>query len=251
MYAIFMTGGKQYKVSAGDVLRIEKINGDVGDKVKFDNVIAFSDADGKLQTGTPYLNAVVNATITDAGRGAKVIIFKFKAKKDYRRKQGHRQPFTEIEIDNFTVGGKKFGEKPAKPKEEKPKEEKPVKEKAPKEEKSKEEKPAKEKAPKEEKPKDEKPAKEKAPKEEKPKEEKPAREKAPKEEKPVKEKAPKEEKPKEEKPAKEKAPKAEEVDLTKLTKADLSAKLDELGVKYLKSAKKEELIELLKNAGKK
>ena len=242
MYAIFMTGGKQYKVSAGDVLRIEKIGGDVGDKVKFDNVIAFSDADGKLQTGTPYLNAVVNATITDAGRGAKVIIFKFKSKKDYRRKQGHRQPFTEIEIDNFTVGGKKFGEKPAKPKEKK---EEPEKEE------TKEEadvKATKAKTP--AKPKVEKPIKEKAPKEEKPKEEKPVKEKAPKEEKPKEEK-PKEEKPKEEKPVKEKAPKAEEIDLTKLTKADLTAKLDELGVKYLKSAKKDELIELLKDAGKK
>ena len=282
MYAIFMTGGKQYKVSAGDVLRIEKIQGDAGDKVKLDNVIAFSDADGSLKIGTPYLDATVNATIVDAGRGEKVIIFKFKAKKDYRRKQGHRQPFTEIEVDGFTVDGKKLGEKPPKPKEEKEeKKEEPVEEAVQAEEK----KPAKQKAAKKakaeavEEPKVEaieEPGDEAAevPEPEEVKKEKPVKAKAPKadkaekaeepaEEKPAKAKAPKAEKaeaPAEEKPVKAKAPKAEkagkaetkaeEEDLTKLTKAELTAKLDEIGVKYLKSAKKEDLIELLTSAGK-
>ena len=298
MYAIFMTGGKQYKAEPGDVLRIEKIKGEAGDKVKLGDVIAFSDDSGSLKTGTPYLDATVNATITDAGRGQKVIIFKFKAKKNYRRKQGHRQPYTEIEIDNFTIDGKNVGKKPEKPKEEKVeepaaeieeapvKEKKPAKAKAPKAEKAekaekteepaaaieeapvKEEKPAKAKAPKAEKAeepaaepeeapvKEEKPAKAKASKAEKakePKEEKPVKAKAPKAEKAEKTEEPKEEKPiKAKAPEAEKAePKAEDADLSKLTKADLTAKLDELGVKYLKSAKKEELIELLKSAGSK
>ena len=114
MYVIFETGGKQYKVSAGDVLRIEKIAGDQGDKVKLGSVLAFSDG-SSLKTGTPYLDAAtVNATITALGKGEKVIIFKFKAKKDYRKKQGHRQPYTEIEIDNFTIDGKEYGDKPVK-----------------------------------------------------------------------------------------------------------------------------------------
>ena len=242
MYAIFMTGGKQYKVEPGDVLRIEKIKGEAGDKVKLGDVIAFSDDSGSLKTGTPYLDATVNATITDAGRGQKVIIFKFKAKKNYRRKQGHRQPYTEIEVDNFTIDGKNVGKKP----------EKPIEEKVEEPEAEIEEAPVKEK----------KPARAKAPKAEKAEEPAAEIEEAPvKEKKPVKAKAPKAEKveePKEEKPVKAKAPKAEkaepkaeEADLSKLTKADLTAKLDELGVKYLKSAKKEELIELLKSAGSK
>ncbi len=79
MYAIFETGGKQYKVAAGDVIRIEKIQGNEGDSVKFENVIAFSDDSGSLKTGTPYLDAAtVNATITGAGKGDKVIILRLK-----------------------------------------------------------------------------------------------------------------------------------------------------------------------------
>ena len=115
MYAVFETGGKQYKVSPGDVLRVEKIRGEAGDEIQFANVIAFSDDDGLLKVGTPYLDATVNATIMAEGRGQKVIIFKFKAKKGYRRKKGHRQPFTEVEVDNFTIDGETVGEKPEKP----------------------------------------------------------------------------------------------------------------------------------------
>ena len=265
MYAIFETGGKQYKVCAGDVLRIEKISGEAGTQVQFGNVLAFSDGEA-LQTGTPYLDAAtINATITSVGRGDKVIIFKFKAKKDYRKKQGHRQPFTEIEIDNFTIGGKTVGEKPPKP-EPKPEPEeevvedeaKPAKGKAPKAKKAKDdvkaeetavEEPVTEDAAAEETVKKEKPEKAKAPKAEKAKEE-PAAEEAPaevadKEEKPKKAKAPKAEKAKEE-------PAAEEtkVDASKMTKADIMAKLDELGVEYVKSAKKDELLALLETGKK-
>jgi large subunit ribosomal protein L21 len=111
MYAIFETGGKQYKVAAGDRVRVEKLVGEAGDKVKLEKVIAFSNGNA-LQTGAPYLEASVNATILGAGKGEKVIIFKFKSKKDYRKKQGHRQPYTELEIDNFTVDGKAVGENP-------------------------------------------------------------------------------------------------------------------------------------------
>jgi large subunit ribosomal protein L21 len=113
MYAIFETGGKQYKVLPGDVIRIEKLAGDAGDAVSFENVIAYSDGES-LRTGTPYLDAAVNATVTGNGKGEKVIIFKFKSKKDYRKKQGHRQPYTEIEIESFTIDGKTVGERPKK-----------------------------------------------------------------------------------------------------------------------------------------
>ena len=235
MYAIFETGGKQYKVQAGDVLRIEKIQGNDGDLIKFGNVIAFSDGEGALETGTPYLDAAtVNATILSVGKGKKVIIFKFKSKKDFRKKQGHRQPYTEIEIENFTIGGKTVGKKPEKPVEPEPK-----KEEAPAEEEVKEKKPAKAKAPKKEKP-------ETAVADE-PVDETPVVE-ATVEEAPVVEEV-KEDKPaaKEKAPAKETKEEAKEatVDYSKLTKADIMAKLDELGVKYLKSAKKDELIALI------
>ena len=213
MYAIFETGGKQYKVSAGDVIRIEKIAGDVGDKVKLGNVIAFSDG-GSLKTGTPYLDAAtVNATIVGAGKGEKVIIFKFKAKKDYRRKRGHRQPYTELEIDGFTVDGKKTGEKPKKVKEE-PEPEAEVKEEIPAEE-------------------------VKAPK--KAKKAEAAEEKA--EAGVVSEEAAAE-------APEEKPTKADEVKLDSMkTKADIMAELDKRGIEYKKSAKKDELQALLDGAG--
>ena len=122
MYAIFKTGGKQYKVEAGDVIKVEKLEGEAGDTVNLGNVLAFSDEKG-LVVGTPYLEAAtVNAKIVETGKGEKIIIFKFKAKKDYRNKKGHRQPYTEIEIENFTVGGKTVGKAPEK-KEPKAKEE--------------------------------------------------------------------------------------------------------------------------------
>jgi large subunit ribosomal protein L21 len=103
MYAIFESGGKQYKVAAGDVLRVEKIKGEAGSKVEINQVLAVNN-DKELRTGTPYLDAAtVNATILGSGKGEKVIIFKFKAKKDYRRKQGHRQPYTKVRIDKITL----------------------------------------------------------------------------------------------------------------------------------------------------
>ena len=275
MYAIFMTGGKQYKVEAGDILRIEKINGDVGDEVKFENVIAFSGADNILKTGTPYLDATVNATITGIGRGEKVIIFKFKAKKDYRKKQGHRQPYTEIEVDNFTIDGKSVGVKPEKPKvedkieaakeeAEEPQKEKPAKAKAEKKAKAKPEIKAIEaeiEALEAEVESAEASAAE--PPAEEPKKEKPAKAKAEKKAKATPEikaieagiEALEAEVESAEasvtKPKKVKTAKVEEVSVSKLTKAEIAAKLDDLGVEYNKSAKKDELIALLEAAGSK
>jgi large subunit ribosomal protein L21 len=106
MYAIFETGGKQYKVAAGDTVRVEKLPDEKGAKIEFDKVLVVNHDDETL-IGTPYLDAAtVNATVTDVGKGEKIVVFKFKAKKNYRRKQGHRQPFTEVEIESVSVGGK-------------------------------------------------------------------------------------------------------------------------------------------------
>ncbi|MDD5922754.1 MAG: 50S ribosomal protein L21 [Eubacteriales bacterium] len=98
MYAVIETGGKQYKVTQGDVISVEKLGLNSGEKVTFDKVLALSDESG-LKVGTPYLDGVtVEGTVQENGKAKKVIIFKYKAKKDYRKKQGHRQPFTSVEI---------------------------------------------------------------------------------------------------------------------------------------------------------
>ena len=97
MYAVIETGGKQYRVQEGDIITIEKIKAEVGETVAFDKVLVLSD--GKdVKVGTPYLDAAVTGSVVEHGKGQKVIIFKYKAKKDYRKKQGHRQPYTMVEI---------------------------------------------------------------------------------------------------------------------------------------------------------
>ena len=97
MYAIIETGGKQYRVQEGDVITIEKLNAEVGEKVTFDKVLVMGEgADAKI--GTPYVGENVYGEVVENGKGKKVIIYKYKAKKDYRKKQGHRQPFTKVEI---------------------------------------------------------------------------------------------------------------------------------------------------------
>ncbi|MBZ4687266.1 MAG: large subunit ribosomal protein [Clostridia bacterium] len=102
MYAIIETGGKQYKVREGDVIRIEKLNANDGDKVNFDKVLAIVNGDD-TKFGTPSIEgAKVEATVQKQGKGKKIIIFKYKPKKNYRRKQGHRQPFTEVKIEKIT-----------------------------------------------------------------------------------------------------------------------------------------------------
>ncbi|MEW6670878.1 MAG: 50S ribosomal protein L21 [Thermodesulfobacteriota bacterium] len=103
MYAVLTTGGKQYKVEEGDVLRIEKISGEVGAAVSFDKVLMFSDGE-KVQVGTPLLEGVaVSGRIVEQDKSRKILVFKSKRRKNYRRKAGHRQPYTAIKIDSITV----------------------------------------------------------------------------------------------------------------------------------------------------
>ena len=97
MYAIIETGGKQYRVQQGDVICVEKVGAAVGETVCFDHVLVLGEGEG-IQVGTPYVGTAVEGKVVEEGKGKKVIIFKYKAKKDYRKKQGHRQPYTMVEI---------------------------------------------------------------------------------------------------------------------------------------------------------
>ncbi len=98
MYAVFVTGGKQYKAEEGDTLFIEKLDAAAEDTVVFDKVLLVS-ADGSLKTGAPYIDgAKVEAKVEKNGKGKKIRIFKYKAKKGYRRRMGHRQPYTKIVV---------------------------------------------------------------------------------------------------------------------------------------------------------
>ena len=106
MYAVIEAGGKQYRVQEGDVITVEKIKAEVGEAVTFNTLLI--SAEGEVKVGAPYLNEVVTGTVVEHGKGQKVIIFKYKAKKDYRKKQGHRQPYTMVKIDEIAVGGKVF-----------------------------------------------------------------------------------------------------------------------------------------------
>ena len=97
MYAIIATGGKQYRVSEGDVIYIEKIDAQVDSTVSFDVMLV--ENEGEVKVGTPVVEGVkVEGTVVGQIRGEKIIVFKYKAKKNYRRKQGHRQPYTKVEI---------------------------------------------------------------------------------------------------------------------------------------------------------
>ncbi|EUJ09781.1 MAG: 50S ribosomal protein L21 [Methylophilus sp.] len=103
MYAVIKTGGKQYKVAAGDKLKVEKLVGDVGSKVVIDKVLLIADGE-KTTIGAPLVaGAKVNATVVSHGRADKVMIFKFRRRKHYRKTQGHRQSFTEIQIDTIAA----------------------------------------------------------------------------------------------------------------------------------------------------
>jgi large subunit ribosomal protein L21 len=98
MYAVVKTGGKQYRVSAGEKLRIESIPAEVGQEIVLDQVLVVADGD-QLKMGTPLVaGATVKAKVLKQGRGDKVLIFKMRRRKHYRRSQGHRQNYTEIEI---------------------------------------------------------------------------------------------------------------------------------------------------------
>jgi len=107
MYAIIETGGKQYKVSKGEKVYVENLGLEEGKKVKFENVLAYSDGK-KLVAGKPYVKDVsVSGKVVKNGKGKKVIVFKFKAKKGYKRTQGHRQPYTLVEITEIKQVEKK------------------------------------------------------------------------------------------------------------------------------------------------
>lgn len=98
MYAIIETGGKQYRVQEGDVLFVEKLEAEEGDTVNFDKVLLIS-KEGDLLAGKPYVeDAKVEADVLEQGKAKKIIVYKYKAKKNYKKKQGHRQPFTKVKV---------------------------------------------------------------------------------------------------------------------------------------------------------
>ena len=101
MYAIIATGGKQYKVSEGDIIKVEKLDVEAGATVTFDQVIAVSDA--TLKVGEDVANATVSATVMEQGRGKKVIVYKYKRKTGYHKKNGHRQAYTQVKIDKINA----------------------------------------------------------------------------------------------------------------------------------------------------
>jgi len=107
MYAIIESCGRQYKVAEGDVVFFEKLEAEEGKKVTFDNVVLVSE-DGKVQVGNPYVKGVkVEGKVVSHGKHKKIIVFKMKAKKNERKKQGHRQPYTKVEITSIKTAAKK------------------------------------------------------------------------------------------------------------------------------------------------
>lgn len=104
MYAIIQTGGKQYRVAAGDVLRVERLPGERGDEVMLDQVLLVTSDGGEVQVGTPLVaNASVKGQILRQGKAKKILVFKKKRRKGYRRRQGHRQLFTALQIQEIIV----------------------------------------------------------------------------------------------------------------------------------------------------
>ncbi len=119
MYAIIRTGGKQYKVEKGSVLQVEKLAAQPGEKINFEDVLLLSDG-GKVFTSAKDMEKVtVSATVEGAGKGPKIIVFKYKPKKGYSKKQGHRQSYTRVHIDDVkmrkTAPRKKAAEQPVEP----------------------------------------------------------------------------------------------------------------------------------------
>lgn len=104
MYAVIKSGGKQYRVAEGDVLRVEKLNAEAGETIKFDEVLLVADGD-KVEVGAPRVKGgSVSAEVLAQGRARKIEIIKFKRRKDYQRHHGHRQPFTEVRITGIQAG---------------------------------------------------------------------------------------------------------------------------------------------------
>ena len=102
MYAVIDACGKQYKVAEGDLVFVEKLEANEGEKVTFDQVLLISD-DGKVKVGNPTVKgAKVEATVVKQGKAKKIVVFKYKAKKNERKKQGHRQPYTQVKIEKIS-----------------------------------------------------------------------------------------------------------------------------------------------------
>lgn len=101
MYAVIKTGGKQYQVKEGDILKIEKLNVEEGSTVDFDEILLVSNESG-VKVGSPFVEgAKVSAEVLEHGKNRKIVVFKYKAKKGYSKKQGHRQPFTRVRINSI------------------------------------------------------------------------------------------------------------------------------------------------------
>jgi len=99
MYALIESGGKQYKVSEGTVLKVEKLEAAAGDRLSIDKVLMVNDENGNVKVGNPLVsNARVEVEVMEQGRNKKVVVFKYKRRKNYRKKQGHRQPFTRLKV---------------------------------------------------------------------------------------------------------------------------------------------------------
>ena len=114
MYAIFETGGKQYKAGKGDVVFVEKLAVEPGKSVAFDALVVADGGDVKI--GTPVVEgAKVRAKVIEHGKEKKVVVFKYKPKRKYRKKQGHRQPYTKLEVTGISLAKSKDAEEPAKP----------------------------------------------------------------------------------------------------------------------------------------
>lgn len=104
MYAVLMTGGKQYKVSEGDVIYVEKLENEIDSTIELNSLLAVSKEDGSLVVGSPLVEgASITAKVLKQGKAKKIIVFKYKSKKDYRRKQGHRQPYTKLQIEKINA----------------------------------------------------------------------------------------------------------------------------------------------------
>ncbi len=102
MYAIMKTGGKQYKVGEGNIIKIEKLPAEVGGKITFEEIIFLTDGEGNVKIGDPHISgAKVIAEVLEQGRDKKIVVYKYKKRKNYHKKQGHRQPFTRIKIEKI------------------------------------------------------------------------------------------------------------------------------------------------------
>ena len=101
MYAVIKTGGKQYKVEEGDLLRVEKLEGGEGSEIEFGDILMYSDGENLTLNGDDLDKIAVKAHIVEQGKGKKVLVFKYKRRKGYRKMKGHRQAFTAVKIDSI------------------------------------------------------------------------------------------------------------------------------------------------------